>query len=704
LRKRGQGLVAIGRTLGRRQRQQGAAHVHHLGLVGGLVLQILDLGIQRHHHLLPAALPQAQEAFALGLIGKGRQRAGLAAAQQHGQVLVRRHGAPAADQRCEHAFAELPLRDLLVAGAQVVEQGIERVEVLGSQGRGGGRGRGHLQGCRSGHRGPGLVLSVQPEERDAPCHQPMDTRALCAAGAVRPGLAVAAGAELLRGQGGAWALAFLALTLVGVYDLAQTRRAVLRNYPVIGHLRFMLEFIRPEIRQYFLENDTEATPFSRAQRSLVYQRAKGEPDKRPFGTQLDVHAQGYEWINHSIAPTTIASHDFRVTIGPGTAQPYAASVFNISAMSFGALSANAILALNAGARRGGFAHDTGEGSISAHHRVHGGDLIWEIGSGYFGCRTADGRFDPEAFASNARDPQVRLIELKLSQGAKPGHGGVLPGPKVTPEIAAARGVPVGVDCVSPAAHSAFDTPVGLLQFIARLRELSGGKPTGFKLCIGHPWEWFSIVKAMLATGITPDFIVVDGAEGGTGASPLEFTDHVGAPLQEGLLLVHHTLRGAGLRQRIRIGCAGKVISAFDIARLMALGADWCNSARGFMFALGCIQAQHCHTGHCPTGVTTQDPLRQQALVVPDKAQRVYQYHQHTLKALKELVQAAGLQHPGEVGAQHIVRRMGDDRVQSLAQLVLSRLDEGVLLRSDAAGLPEIYASWPRSRAESFALA
>jgi glutamate synthase domain-containing protein 2 len=494
------------------------------------------------------------------------------------------------------------------------------------------------------------------------------------------------------------------LVALGVHDLRQTQRSILRNYPIIGHLRFALEFIRPEIRQYFIESDNEAAPFSRSQRSLVYQRAKGEPDKRPFGTQLDVHATGYEWINHSVAPSRLASHDFRLTIGLDTAQPYSASVFNISAMSFGALSANAILALNAGAKRGGFAHDTGEGSISAHHRVHGGDLIWEIGSGYFGCRNADGSFNPDKFADNARNPQVKMIEVKLSQGAKPGHGGVLPGPKVTAEIAAARGVPVGVDCVSPAAHSAFTTPLEMMHFISQLRELSGGKPTGIKLCIGHPWEWFAMVKAMLASGITPDFIVVDGAEGGTGAAPVEFTDHVGSPLQEGLLLVHNTLRGAGLRQRIRIGAAGKVVSAFDIARLMALGADWCNSARGFMFALGCIQAQHCHTGQCPTGVTTQDPLRQQSLVVPDKAERVYNFHQQTLHALQELVQAAGLQHPHDITAHHIVRRSSDHKVSSLAQLIQIQLPEGALLKPDLSSLPMIYSQhWPVTTAGSFGL-
>ena len=496
------------------------------------------------------------------------------------------------------------------------------------------------------------------------------------------------------------ALLFIALSLLGLHDVRQQRHSILRNYPVIGHLRFLLEFIRPEIRQYFLESDTEAAPFSRAQRSIVYQRAKGEPDQRPFGTQLDVGQRGFEWINHSLMPTHLPSHDFRIVIGADRAQPYEASVFNISAMSFGALSANAILALNKGARIGGFAHDTGEGSISTHHRVHGGDLIWEIGSGYFGCRNDDGSFSAEKFEAGARDPQVKMIELKLSQGAKPGHGGVLPGPKVTAEIAAARGVPEGRDCISPARHSAFSTPVEMMQFIERLRTLSGGKPTGFKLCIGHPWEWFALCKAMLETGITPDFIVVDGAEGGTGAAPLEFTNHVGAPVQEGLLLVHNTLIGLNLRDRIKLGCAGKVTTAFDIVRLMALGADWCNSARGFMFALGCIQAQACHTGHCPTGVTTQDPSRQRALFVPDKAQRVANFHQNTLKALKELVEAAGLCHPQEITAQHIVHRLDKHEVRLLANL-LPFVEPGAVLRGEFThNTFRIY--WPLASAHSFA--
>ncbi|MFZ5546928.1 MAG: FMN-binding glutamate synthase family protein [Pseudomonadota bacterium] len=506
-------------------------------------------------------------------------------------------------------------------------------------------------------------------------------------------------------MGGLLALLGAAGVVTGLRDMQQTRHSILRNYPVIGHLRFLLEFIRPELRQYFIESDNEAAPFSRQQRSLVYQRAKGEPDKRPFGTQLDVSAQGYEWINHSLAPTVLPGHDFRVTIGEGRAQPYSASVFNISAMSFGALSAPAIQALNAGAKRGNFAHDTGEGSISAHHRLHGGDLIWEIGSGYFGCRNDDGSFSAEKFVLNARDPQVKMIELKLSQGAKPGHGGVLPAAKVSAEIAAARGVPEGTDCVSPARHAAFATPVEMLRFIDELRELSGGKPTGFKLCIGHPWEWFGIAKAMLETGLVPDFIVVDGAEGGTGAAPLEFTDHVGAPLQEGLLLVHNTLVGLNLRARIKLGCAGKVVSAFDIARMMALGADWCNAARGFMFALGCIQSQSCHTDHCPTGVATQDPLRQRALVVPTKAERVYRFHQNTLVALQELVQAAGLAHPNQISAAHIVRRTASREVKLLAN-ELTFVQPGALLAADQgrADWPHnvFRLYWPMARSDSFA--
>jgi len=503
-----------------------------------------------------------------------------------------------------------------------------------------------------------------------------------------------------------WGVAvFAALSALGVWDVLQIRHAIRRNYPILGNLRFFFEKIRPEIRQYFVEGDTDERPFSRNQRSIVYQRAKKELDKKPFGTQVDVGATGYEWISHSIAPVKVSDTDFRIVVGAERAKPYSMSVFNISAMSFGALSANAIRALNQGAKQGGFAHDTGEGSISRYHREYGGDLIWELGSGYFGCRNDDGSFSAERFVQSALDDQVKMIEVKLSQGAKPGAGGILPAPKVTPEIAEARGVPAWADCVSPASHKAFDSPIGLLQFIETLRRLSGGKPTGFKFCVGHPWEWFAIVKAMLQTGITPDFIVVDGSEGGTGAAPVEFTDHVGTPLQEGLLLVHNTLVGTRLRDRIRIGASGKIVTAFDVARTLALGADWCNSARGFMFAVGCIQAQNCHTGKCPTGVTTQDPWRQRALDVPDKASRVTSFHHNTLKALGELLGAAGLLHPQDLRPWHIVKRISDTEVRLMSNLV-RYLNPGDLIEGDGpAGRAEqqvFQVYWPLAAAESFA--
>jgi glutamate synthase domain-containing protein 2 len=465
------------------------------------------------------------------------------------------------------------------------------------------------------------------------------------------------------------AAVFAALTLLGLSDFLQREHTIRRNYPIAGNVRFIAEKFRPEIRQYFIESDTDALPFSRAERSLAYQRAKDTEDNRPFGTQLNVYQPHFEWMNHSIAPTTVEDKDFRVPVGnESCAKPYSASVFNISAMSFGSLSSNAILALNEGARRGNFYHDTGEGSISRWHRENGGDLVWEIGSGYFGACNAKGQFDAARFQANAASDQVKMIEIKLSQGAKPGHGGVLPGAKVTQEIADARGVPVGVDCISPARHAAFATPPELLDFVCRLRELSGGKPVGIKFAIGHPWEWFSLVKAMVRTGMMPDFIVVDGKEGGTGAAPIEFTDHVGTPLREALMLVHNALVGTNLRNRIRVGASGKIITAFDVARTMALGADWCNAARGFMFALGCIQAQTCHTGRCPTGVTTQDPSRVRGLVVADKAERVFSFHRETLEALRELIAAAGLEHPSELGPEHIIRRISPNEVRSLANL------------------------------------
>src|SRR5664280_210045 len=493
---------------------------------------------------------------------------------------------------------------------------------------------------------------------------------------------------------------FGGLTALGIRDLVQNNHAVLRNYPSSAHLRFLLEEIRPEMRQYFFESEKDGMPFSRDTRAVIYQRAKMVLDKRPFGTQEDVYREGYEWMHHSVAPKIHSDDKFRITIGgPDCAKPYSASVFNISAMSFGALSPNAVRALNAGAKKGGFAHDTGEGGVSPYHRENGGDLIWEIGSGYFGCRNRDGSFNPDEFARVAGDDQIKMVELKVSQGAKPGHGGVLPAAKVSKEISRIRGVAMDEDCISPASHRAFSTPLEMLAFIGEMRRLSGGKPTGFKLCIGHPWEWFGIAKAMHETGILPDFIVVDGAEGGTGAAPLEFTDHVGSPLQEGLLLVHNTLVGLNLRKKIRIGCAGKVVSAFDIARMLALGADWCNAARGFMFALGCIQAQTCHTGNCPTGVTTQDPRRQRALDPSSKADRVYHFHQNTLMALKELVQAAGLDAPGSITASHIVRRNSEHGVKLLANL-LPFVQPGALLTGES-NLQVFRTYWPMASASSF---
>lgn len=464
------------------------------------------------------------------------------------------------------------------------------------------------------------------------------------------------------------ALAGAALCALGLADLAARRHSLRRNYPIAGHLRGLFEAIRPMLRQYLVEGAHDEVPFSHEQRAIVYQRAKQERETRPFGTELAVYAPRYEWINHSLRPAHPQGHDFRIDIGGARcARPYSASVFNISAMSYGALSPNAIRALNLGAARGRFYHDTGEGSISPYH-LEGGDLVWELGSGYFGACERAGVFSADKFRDRAALDAVKMIELKLSQGAKPGHGGVLPAAKVSADIAATRGVPMGQDCISPARHSAFDTPEGLLQFVASLREMSGGKPVGFKLAIGHPWEWFGIAKAMLTTGIRPDFIVVDGGEGGTGAAPMEFADHVGTPLREALMLVHNTLVGLNLRDQVRIGAAGKLVTAFDLARTLALGADWCNAARGFMFALGCLQSRACHTDHCPTGVATQDASRWRALDVADKAQRVANFQQNTLRALAELLAAAGLEHPRQLGPEHIIRRVSADEVRSLASL------------------------------------
>ncbi|WP_298977790.1 FMN-binding glutamate synthase family protein [uncultured Psychrobacter sp.] len=473
------------------------------------------------------------------------------------------------------------------------------------------------------------------------------------------------------------------LVALGIYDIMQSKHAILTNYPVAGHVRYVLEDFRPEIRQYLLENDKEQVPFSRQQRALVYQRAKNVSDTNAFGTLDNLYAQGKEWFLQSALSHPLEKQDFRITVGGERCiQPHDMSVFNISAMSFGSLSANAIMALNQGAKIGGFTHDTGEGAISPYHRKFGGDLIWELGTGYFGCRTAEGNFDAQSFAEKAVDPQVKMIEIKLSQGAKPGKGGVLPSEKITQEIADTRQVLTGQDCVSPSSHSAFSTPRELVAFWQQLRDLSGGKPVGFKLCIGQPWQFMAIVKAMMETDNYPDFIVIDGAEGGTGAAPVEFMDSVGMPLIDGFLFVHNTLVGAGIREKIKLGVSGKIVSGFDIARMLALGADWCNSARGFMFAVGCIQSRSCHTNTCPVGVATQDPYRQKALDVPSKAERVASFHKNTLKSLSSIVGAVGLEHPSQLQPYHIARRLDDGQIKLLSKFFYFA-DEGALLDHSA---------------------
>lgn len=494
---------------------------------------------------------------------------------------------------------------------------------------------------------------------------------------------------------------FASLSLVGIHDVLQKNHAVLRNYPISAHIRFLLEEIRPEMRQYFFESEKDGKPFSRDTRAVVYQRAKMVLDKRPFGTQEDIYASGYEWMHHSVSPKPIVGEHFRVAVGgPDCTKPYSASVLNISAMSFGALSSNAVRALNGGAKKGGFAHDTGEGGVSPYHRENGGDLIWEIGSGYFGCRNPDGSFNPEKFAAVAADDQIKMVELKISQGAKPGHGGVLPAAKVSSEIARIRGVTEGEDCISPASHRAFSTPIEMMTFIGEMRRLSGGKPAGFKMCIGHRWEFLAICKAMVKTGIYPDFIVVDGNEGGTGAAPAEFMDHLGMPMREGVNFVHNALVGINARERVRIGASGKIATGFHMARAMALGADWCNSARGFMFALGCIQSLSCHTDRCPTGVATQDPTRSRALFVPDKTTRVYNYHRATLHALAEMIAASGLSHPQDIKPIHFSHRLSGTEVLSFARLYPT-LGVGELL-AEKSEHPRFRDSWALAQAHTFA--
>ena len=495
---------------------------------------------------------------------------------------------------------------------------------------------------------------------------------------------------------------FVPLALIGLYDVSQRRHSILRNFPVIAHLRYLLEGVGPELHQYFVENDEDGRPFGRDTRSLVYRRSKSVRDTKPFGTELDVYADGYTYLAHSISTKPVPQDPvaaLRINIGgPQCSKPYNASILNISAMSFGALSANAIKAMNTGAKMGRFAHDTGEGGLSPHHRAGGGDLIWQLGTGYFGARNRDGSFSPELFQQTATLDQVKMIEIKLSQGAKPGHGGILPGAKVSKEIAETRLVEQGKDCLSPTYHPAFATPVEMCSFIAQLRELSGGKPIGFKICIGDPREFMAIVKAMIQTDIYVDFIVVDGGEGGTGAAPLEFSDSMGAPLLEGLRTVHDTLVGAGVRDRIKVGASGKMVTTAAIARVLSLGADWVNTARGFMFAVGCIQAQLCDTNRCPVGVATQDPKLQRALVVEDKSIRVQGFHKNTVHALAEMIASAGMEHTNELSPRHFFTRIDGAKTVRLDKLH-PKLDTEALL--SGAGPNVLQEMWDEATSARF---
>ncbi len=498
-----------------------------------------------------------------------------------------------------------------------------------------------------------------------------------------------------------WPLTLLGpLSLLGLWDLWQPRHSLMRLYPVSAHFRWFFEWLRPYLREYLLDSDHQGRPYSHDERALVYRRSKDIEGVQAFGTDMDVYSPRYEWINHAIQAKPHESHDYRVRIGGDRCKrPYSASVLNVSAMSFGSLSGHAVEALNLGAKLGGFYQDTGEGGISAHHLKHGGDLVWEVGTGYFGCRTADGRFDAEAFAERAALDQVKMIEVKLSQGAKPGHGGMLPGPKVTPRIAEARGVEPWKDVISPSSHSAFSTPIEMIEWLGRLRDLSGGKPVGFKLCLGNRWEFLALVKAMLKTGERPDFIVVDGAEGGTGAAPVELSNHVGTPLREGLIFVINALTGTGLREDIRIGVAGKVFDGHSMAANLAIGADWCNAARAFMFSVGCVQTKKCHTDRCPTGVATQNRLRQAGLVVSDKGPRANLFHRNTLRSLGNYVSAAGLSAPAELRPHHLRVRMDENQVRS-ADLVYEFLPPNVLLEAPEETIYDRW--WAMADPESFA--
>jgi glutamate synthase domain-containing protein 2 len=484
-------------------------------------------------------------------------------------------------------------------------------------------------------------------------------------------LAIAFGCAAPAGSPWWWPAAAVcaAVAGVGTHDLLQRRHSILRNYPVLGHLRFLLESIRPELQQYFVERNFDGRPYDRDVRSLVYQRAKGVEAEQPFGTERNVYAEGYEYFESSMRPQPVSAEQPRVRIGgPDCTKPYDMALLNVSAMSFGSLSANAILALNRGAALGGFAHDTGEGGLSEYHLRHGGDLVWEIGTGYFGCRTADGGFDRARFADKAARDNVKCVSLKLSQGAKPGIGGVLPGEKVTAEIARVREVPQGKTIISPSYHQVFGTPRELVRFMAEMRELSGGKPAGFKLCVGSRREFLAVCKAMVEEGTAPDFIIVDGAEGGTGAAPLEFADHMGSPLTEGLITVHNALVGAGLRDRVKIGASGKVATGADLVKRLVQGADYTNAARAMMFAVGCIQAQSCHTNTCPVGVATQDPRRARALHVDDKSLRVQRFQSGTVSSAQQIIASMGVRDLAELRPHMLCRRVDPVTVRSYADL------------------------------------
>ena len=492
------------------------------------------------------------------------------------------------------------------------------------------------------------------------------------------------------------------LLVISIKDFMQKKRSVLSNFPLLGRFRFLLESIRPELRQYYWESDDDEVPYSRNQRTMVYQRSKNIGGVRPFGSLENMYDDDFVWLNHSITPTSIKNADFRTKVGVGK-NSYKMSVLNISGTSFGAISPPAITSLSKAAKIGKFAHNTGEGSMSKYHLKGGGDTVWQISSGYFGCRDKKGSFCQDTFKQKANNKQIKMIEIKISQGAKPGHGGMLLAPKVTEEIAKTRGIEVGKDCISPSKHKEFSNPRELLSFVEKLKKLSGQKPVGIKMCIGHPWELISIVKAMVTTKKYIDFITIDGAEGGTGAAPAEFTDHLGSPLKDAIIFVDNALIGSNLRNRVKIGVSGKIVTAFDIAHMCALGADWINMARPFMFAIGCIQCRSCHTGECPTGIATMDPLRYRAIDIEDRSERAFNFHKNTLFVFKELLESVGVNHPSELNRRHIVRRLSESEIR-LADQIYPKATTGELLKEKGnkkISDPRLNVYWKKVTSNSF---